>query len=289
MTYNEENDDENENNQRALQDAATIQQDTLEALSRIQIQAAETELTGMTTLAELQQHREQMDRILQDGDRLHDQLDTTQQLQNKFGRWAWKRTDLAARKELEAAKSLQKKKEKKQKKRDSRIAEAAGIATATTSESSSPTKSLKTSSSVKSPLKKKKNRKKNKKWKNKRQVEDESSESYSNDDDKGLLYGMNDATATDNAYGKEIQNLADTDAVIDTEIDNINSQLDTLLELSKTVNLESKRQDCTLEEITKQMEDANDKQAIANSRARRFLTGNKRSEYDKKFSLFGIF
>lgn len=268
MTYD---DDENK---RALQNAATIQQDTLDALSRIQIQASETEMAGITTLAELHQHREQMDRILNEEDRLHDQLNTTQKLQNRFGRWAWRRSDRAARKELEVAKSLQKAKEDGKKERDARIAVAAAEATTTTSPKSS----------AKSSLKKKR---KNKKRKNKRQVEDESSELYGNDD-KGLLYGM-DATANDNTYGNELQNLADTDAVIDTEIDNINSQLDTLLELSKTVNSETKRQDCTLNEITKQMDDANDKQAVANSRARRFLTGKKRSEYDKKFSLFGVF
>lgn len=258
-------------NKRALDDAAAIQKETLAALDRIQMQATETESVGITTLAELQEHREKMDRILKEGDRLHDQLDTTKKLQNKFQRWNLSFGNLRkANREAAGVKASLRKKDDIKRERQIRLS-----ATVEESESSSAGSRTPPQSSS---LVVKRSKRRDKKKKKKKQAPEQAPTQ------RGLLDGIE---TTDNPYRDELHNLADADAVIDTKLDGIDSQLDTLLGLSKNIHAETKRQNAAVDEITNQIESASDKQAVANSRARRFLTGRKRNEYEKKRTLFG--
>mmetsp|Transcript_37248 Transcript_37248/g.42530 ORF Transcript_37248/g.42530 Transcript_37248/m.42530 type:complete len:214 (+) Transcript_37248:113-754(+) len=68
-----------------LKVTADIQDDTKNALTRIQRNLAETEDTGTTTLEELYAQRDKLERIDKEGDRLHEELDEANHLMNKFG------------------------------------------------------------------------------------------------------------------------------------------------------------------------------------------------------------
>jgi len=277
-------------NRRAVQDAAAIQEDTLEALRRIEQQASEAEAAGVTTLAELQEHREKMDRILKEGDRLHDQLDTTHKLQNRLGRWGLKFNNRkAAQREVDKAKSSIKAKEVAAIEREIKIAP--------TVESMSPPSSAASNNSsgtnngvVITPHSKNKKKKK---------IAKGVSALNDGKGSKALLYGTSVenskngsakcACGDDECVCDDLQKLGETDVAIEKHLDGIGTQLDGLLTLSKTIDSETRRQDRTIGEIERQIDDAKDKQAVANSRARRFLTGQKRQEYEKNFTLFGAF
>lgn len=253
------------NNKEACEDAAAIQEDTLEALERIRMQAAETESLGVTTLEELHEQRRQMDRIMEDGDRVKDQLKTTEQLQNKMSRWALNFNKKAAKKEVKEAALANKLKAEVRAERDTNVASSGTLGTVESTGSASVVPKHKSAYVVK------------RKKKNNKNVQPATN--------KGVAYGV---TNVDEETNEDLNRLAETDAVIDRHLSGVGAQLDGLLELTKEMNTEIKAHDRKLDDVSKQVEEVNVKQKVVNSRARRFLTGKKREDADKQFTLFGI-
>lgn len=250
-------DDSIQSRQEAYAHAADLQRATLDALERTRQQAAETETVGVTTLAELHQQRQQLADIMKAGDRVHSELDKAEQLQNRLSRWGLKFNRRAARKEAEAQRKSLEKAEVAQKEREARLA---------ASSASSPTTERR-SLVVKRHGKKKKAK----------QVADDRPAP------KGLLEGLDKETAAD----ENVQQLVDTDAIIEEQMTGLGAQLDQLLTLSNAMGSEAKSHDRALEEVDQQMQQANHKQQVINNRARRFLTGRVRQEHERNFVLFG--
>ena len=71
----------------ALQAAAAIQEQSRDALARVEQSLQETEQTAAMTLDDLYEQRRQLDRVQAGGERLHEQLDETSYLQSKLGSW----------------------------------------------------------------------------------------------------------------------------------------------------------------------------------------------------------
>jgi hypothetical protein len=268
--------DSNSNNNRlALEQAADIQQDTLSAVRRIQLQASETESIGITTLEELQLQREKLDGILKAGDRLHEQLDTADRLQNRFGRWSLSlNSRRAAAKDAKKSIKDQKAKAKMEEERSLRISASMGSTGSTSASSygsssgsgSEPVRVKHTSSLVKSRPKK-------------------NSKKPTTCDDatpKGLLYGI-DASGHENEG--ELNGLADADRAIDKELDTVSKQLEGLLGMSRAMGSEIRTQNSAMDEVETTLAKADYKSRVVNERGRRFLAGKPRAELDKKRAL----
>ena len=75
-------------NLSVLQDTSQIQNGTKDVLERIQRQIAESEAVGYMTLATVDEDNYKMNRMLKETNRLNENLDKTQKLQNKFGLWS---------------------------------------------------------------------------------------------------------------------------------------------------------------------------------------------------------
>jgi hypothetical protein len=264
-------------NRLALEQASDIQRDTLSAVRRIQLQASETESVGITTLEELQLQREKLDGILKAGDRLHEQLDTADRLQNRFGRWSLSlNSRRAAAKDAKKSIKDQKAKAKVEEERSLRISASMGSTGSTSASSygsssspspgSEPVRVKHTSSLVKSRPKK-------------------NSKKPTTCDDatpKGLLYGI-DASGHENEG--ELNGLADADRAIDKELDTVSKQLEGLLGMSRAMGSEIKTQNSAMDEVESTLAKADYKSRVVNERGRRFLAGKPRAELDKKRAL----
>jgi hypothetical protein len=272
-------DNNNNNNRLALQQASDIQQDTLSAVRRIQLQASETESVGITTLEELQLQRETLDGILKAGDRLHGQLDTAEKLQNRFGRWSLSLSGgrRAAAKDAKKSIKEQKAKAKLEEERSLRISASMGSTTSTSASSSygslsssseQPVRVKHTSSLVKSRPKK----------------AGRSHKATTCDDGtpKGLLYGI-DASGHENEG--ELNDLADADRAIDQELDAVSKQLEGLLGMSRAMGSEIRTQNSAMDEVESTLVKADYKSRVVNERGRRFLAGKPRAELDKQRAL----
>ena len=273
VTMGSNNNNNNNNNRLALQQASDIQQDTLSAVRRIQLQASETESVGITTLEELQLQREKLDGILKEGDRLHGQLDTAERLQNRFGLWSMSLSSRrGAAKDAKKSIKEQKAKAKLDEERSLRISASMGSTTSTsassygsassTSNKSEPVRVKHTSSLVKSRPKKN----------NKPTTCDDTTP-------KGLLYGI-DAKGHENEG--ELNDLADADKIIDQELDTVSKQLEGLLGMSRAMGSEIRTQNAAMDEVETTLAKADYKSRVVNERGRRFLAGKPRAELDKK-------
>jgi hypothetical protein len=259
-------------NSRVLQQAAEIQQETIGALQRIQDQAAETESMGMTTLEELQLNREKLDNVLEEGDRLHMHLETTERLQNRFSRWNFKFSNRRAA-VRDARKTLQGReaKAKAEEERSLRISASSG-STGSTSVSSSDGSSISRDSSSPVRVKHTSSLVKSRPKKIRRQLP------TCDNGPRDLLYGIQ---AKGHRNEDELWELADVDKLIDTELDKVSLQVERLLDMSRTIGAELKAQDAALDEVQSSLANADYKARVANERGRRLLTGTPRRELDR--------
>jgi archaellum component FlaC len=106
--------------------------------------------------------------------------------------------------------------------------------------------------------------------------------STSDNGPKGLLYGI-DAKGHENEA--ELQELADTDRIIDSELEKVASQIGGLLDMSRTMRSELKTQNAAMDEVEATVAKADYKTKVVNERGRRFLTGKPRQELDKSRTL----
>jgi hypothetical protein len=76
------------NNQQALQETRKVQSKTLQALERIQWQAAETQAIGHATLQQLEQQDVDINRTMEATSQLNDNLKQASKLQDRFAVWS---------------------------------------------------------------------------------------------------------------------------------------------------------------------------------------------------------
>jgi len=267
------------NNKAAIEDAAAIQHETLEAIERMRQQASEAETIGVTTLAELQEQRRQLDRVMEENERVAAGLDKTTQLQDKMSRWALNFNRGAAKRDVQIAEEAERqRKELYEERMQKRLSDnssptpPSSSSTVDTVESTESGPVITKHGQSAFVIKRKKNKNAN------------AAKA------KGLTYGL-DKKGLDDETGKDLDRLADTDAVIDDHLEELGDQLDGLLDLTKCMNAEVKVQNRQLNEVDSQVDRNNQKQKIVNGRARRFLDGKKKENADTELKpkLWGIF
>jgi len=73
-------------------------------------------------------------------------------------------------------------------------------------------------------------------------------------------------------YQDRLNELASTDGDIDTAMSELDATLDNLLAMSNVIGAETEAQNRNLNHVIDRMEEANNKQRVANDRARGFMT-----------------
>lgn len=240
--------------QDALVDAAGIQQETLASVQRMQAQAAQSEDVGNLTLEQLERQRAKIDATMVEGDRLHQNLDATEKLQNRLSRWALRFNRGRAVRESKFERDQEKRKKDNAEKRTARMNE--------------PLKGAKNDLTPVTITKKKNGRvRKN------RKEEKENDRTVEHRKD-GVTFGV---SSEGGEYDDEIHHLAQTDKGIDEGLDAVGSQLDRLLHMSNTIESEVTSQNKGIDAMQEQMEEAHLKQKIINKRSRRFLDRGSRA------------
>ena len=236
------------NNNEALEDAASIQASTLEILERLQLDLAETELVAFETQKQLSDQGEQAKRILQETGRVQSGVEKSNQLFNKLGRLGLRfRTETKARNDIQ--------KIYRPKNTSTTESQQGNRRSATDSRSESRVEPKQRS--IKSSGKKR--------------ITEEVPHRH-----KTLLEEMGDIEG--NEHRDELQSLADTDKVIDSHLDQIDSQLDGLINISRSVQDRTEIQSKQLEEIGRCMDEIDHEQKVVNHRARRFMDGKLRKK-----------
>jgi len=237
--------------QEVLVETTEVQASTLEALERIQVNLTEAQLVGCETQPRLEEQREQIAHIQQDADRVQSGLKKSNQLFNKLGLIGFRfRTESAARKEIQ-----------KMKKHHDAARE----------HSSKPT--TEADSKTKEEVKQSKQRA-SKKIKGK-----ESSKIAAPPHcQKSLLEEIGDIEG--NEHRDQLQQIADTDQEINQHLKRIDTQLDDLLDMSRSMKEQVRAQTQRVGEIQEQMDQTCHEQKVVNHRTRRFLDGKLRNTYN---------
>ena len=203
----DDDDDHLNSDAKVIQEASTIQQDTRAAIQRIQQRTTETQELGATTLEELQEQREQLHRIQDEGQRIEGQLKTAEKLQNRLSRWSLNFNRGAARRQAQAITDFEKERDMiKQKRRE--MSNASSI-TATGGNSTKSSNNNQQPEVVITPHGgRRRTRGRSSKAENETRGDNKGAH-------KGLLYG----TQQNGAMDPELQKLAGEDDEIDRELD----------------------------------------------------------------------
>lgn len=250
-----------EDDVEALRHAAKIQMATKRALERIQNQVTDTELVGCTTLGELEKQREQLDRIMVEGDRLEVSLDTTEKLLNRFNMASLRFSNAGAAKRLVKKETkFRKGLEDKAKERAAEISQEIESADIETSAPIITKHSQKREKSVR-----------------KKTEKSLGASSGTKTDRKSLFFGTASISPIE-----EVKQLEDGDAEIEQQLDSLDLQIDELVRMSNEMSSSIQQQDKGLQQVNKQLERATTKQQVANHRTRWFLSGKKRESYERQ-------
>ena len=266
----DDNDDDLNSDAKVIQEASTIQQDTRAAIQRIQQRTTETQELGATTLEELQEQREQLHRIQDEGQRIEGQLKTAEKLQNRLSRWSLNFNRGAARRQAQAITDFEKERDMiKQKRREmsnaSSITATGGNSTKSSSNNQQPEVVITPHGG------RRRTRGRSRKAENETREDNKGAH-------KGLLYG----TQQNGAMDPELQKLAGEDDEIDRELDKLGDQLDDLFHLATTIGGEANAQSSGLREFTDKMAEVNHQQRVVNNRTGRFLSGRLRRDYEQE-------
>ena len=244
------------NNHETLEHAAAIQTSTLEALERMQLDLAETELVASETHKQLIDQHDQGERILHETGRLKAGLDKSNKLFNKLGRFGLRfRTETKARNEVKKLYSGAEGNETNNPgKQGSHHKTGAGL-------SSYEAKDDKPESRQRSTKSRGKN----------------SSKEATPHCPKTMLEEMGDIER--NEHRDELQIIADTDEEINRHLDQIDSQLDGIMNAARVVHDQVHTQTSRLDEIGQRMDEADNEQKVVNHRVRRFMDGKLRNQY----------
>jgi len=240
--------------QEVLVETTEVQASTLEALERIQVNLTEAQLVGCETQPRLEEQREQIAHIQQDAVRVQSGLKKSNQLFNKLGLIGFRfRTERAARKEIQKTKTK------------SRHDAAREDYSKPTTEADS-----KTNEEVKQP---KQRASKKIKGKKSSKIAEPHCKPL-----KSLLEEIGDIEG--NEHRDQLQHIADTDQEINQHLKCIDSQLDDLLDLSRSMKDQVRAQTHCVGGIQEQMDQTCHEQKVVNHRTRRFLDGKLRNTYN---------
>ncbi|GKY99248.1 hypothetical protein MPSEU_000880100 [Mayamaea pseudoterrestris] len=258
-------------NVQTLRQAAKLQTATRRAIDRIKSQVSDTTLIGCTTLAELQEQREHLDKIMVEGDRLEVSVNTTEKLLNRYSFNSLRFTNARAacklvKKEEQFRANMASKAKERAAEIDSQIEAENEIASShvSTVTKHSERRSMYNSRGSNSSSSSK-SRKKN------------SSTTCSNSDRKGLLFGI----VADETRNDEWNQLEQADADIEVQLEGLGSQIEQLVRMSDAMASTVQTHDKALVHVTKQLDKANTKQQVSNHRSRWFLSGKKRESYER--------
>lgn len=274
-----------ETNEQALEDAAEIQQATLATIRRIQNTAAETQESGIRSLVELKEQRDQFVRVFEAADRLDTGLQKTEQLQNRLGLWSLRSTKTSAKKEVDqqraearklaqehAALAQQRLKEKQQRNNNNNDQNHSNISSTNSAEGDDST----TSSSKQNDKPKAYFKKRNKKHLKVTTVDDSSSFAVKKD----LLYGVDTTSAAGGGeYQEQLEHLNEVDHEIDAALAVVATQVDTILAMGCEIKNEIDSQHTQMEGLSDRVERSQYQQDIINKRTTKFLDGKLRQQH----------
>lgn len=228
-----------DNDKEALKEAANLQAQSKDALSRMQQELEQTQQTGAMTLEDLYEQRRRLEGIEAEGDRLHDKLDETEQLQRKLGTWF--------------GGAFHKKSSSKNRKNNNKVAES--------------------DQKENDPDNNSNNAEKKKKWAFRKSSKKSGS---SNNQEpvvnvrKGLLEDIDDADIPAE-HAEELQALARGDEELDAQMDLIGDQLGTILTMAQDMGTESKHHGRKMNTIHTQLDEAAPRQKKAIQKTKRLL------------------
>ena len=269
----------NTSNELMLQSTIQLQDDTKRVLESIQSSLVECDMIGCTTLVTLDEDNYKTSKLLRDATRLNTNLDTTRTLQNKYALWSfhWNNTTGRARRQIKKKEKENKKQRKKQEQEEQlKLWEE-------------ETKKTKTTNTPKT-------------------IAD-----ASNRNDKELLFrGCHQYSQKRQGGGHHHHGLTDTnnskssmkrqqpssqqdqlthseqtmldhveytnDVDIDTTLDSISKQMESLLNVSNTIHDSITIQNTKLSTLEHELNKVEEKQRIINSRHLRFMNKSKRKK-----------
>jgi hypothetical protein len=257
----------------ALNEAARLQQSTLAVLRRIQSTNAETQESGIQSLEALKEQREQFGRVFAAADRVDTGLQKTEKLQNKLGllslRFGTKRS---AKKDVDShrneARKLAQQHAKLAEKRLKEKRQDTGDDDASSNASSKKSNADEKANKAMAKKQKKKNTKK-------------ALASFADGFalKKDLLYGVDLTNVTNDLHREKLQQLNETDQEIDTALDEVSTQVETILSMGKEMRREVIAQDDSIDVLTDRVERSQYKQEIVNKRTTKFLDGRVRKQH----------
>lgn len=246
-------------NQAALNDASNIQRETREALQRIQRQAAETHEVGQTTLAELEEQDVKLDRVQGETGKLHEKLNKTKKLQDRFAAWS---LQLGTRRAARKTARKERKEEQDLERLDANETREDSKAVSDMDEvQDKRNEADKAHKAKRSELFGRKG--KNRKTRPNKSKPEEQGEKL---------------TDEDQAHLDQI-NMEDDD--INAGLDVLGNQMDALLAMAQTMGDESAKQNKKLDKTTDDLYDAKKKQQVANNRARLFTTTRREKRNER--------
>jgi hypothetical protein len=258
----------------ALNEAARLQQSTLAVLRRIQSTNAETQESGIQSLEALKEQREQFGRVFAAADRVDTGLQKTEKLQNKLGllslRFGTKRS---AKKDVDShrneARKLAQQHAKLAEKRLKEKRQDTGDDDASSNASSKKSNADEKANKAMAKKQKKKNTKK------------KALASFADGFalKKDLLYGVDLTNVTNDLHREKLQQLNETDQEIDTALDEVSTQVETILSMGKEMRREVLAQDDSIDVLTDRVERSQYKQEIVNKRTTKFLDGRVRKQH----------
>jgi hypothetical protein len=261
------------NNKSVLNETVETQKRTLEALERIQRQAAETQAVGNMALATLDDQDQRVDQVLKGSGKLNDNLDKTQKLQNRFAFWSLQFNSRTAQKQVKREQKEEKKEKKEKKdqdkpkpsfKRRTRAKKAHQAVTPNEIVHVSDKKDLHV------PEKEE--------LFSGRKAEEQ-------DEEPTTAGSATDATDPLSDYDRRIlDQIEDSDKALEPALDAVGKQLDSILALSKALGEASETQASKIDTVQDQLEKSDYKQRVVNHRHRLFTMTRRENRNEKSLA-----
>jgi hypothetical protein len=255
-------------NRAVLKETVETQKLTLEALERIQRQAAETQAVGNMTLATLDDQDQRVDRVVKGSSKLNENLDKTEKLQNRFAFWSLEFNRRTAQRQVKREQKEEKKDQDKPKpsfKRRTRPKKA--------QEAVTPNEIVHISDKEELHVPEKE--------------ELFSGRKEEQDPEPTRTAGSSAKDATDPLSDHDrriLDRIEDSDKALEPALDAVGKQLDSILALSKALGEASETQACKIDTVQDQLEKADYKQKVVNHRHRLFTKTPREKRNEKSLA-----
>jgi hypothetical protein len=269
------------NDQEVLTEAQRLQGDTRAALQRMQHQAAETTQVGSATLAALQEQRATAARSAEQTERLHGNLDETDRLQNRLGRFSLFNGRRRANREAARDAAQQEKQAATAERLAPKVSRDEKLAQKLTSaqerrEAKFTLDNLAIGDEEEEDVEDKNSSNAEKEEGHRQITAEKKTETAPTSTRTTRTKASSKSRARKSSIDDQLAELDAADGEIDQALDGIGSQLDTLLNMATEQGTEMRAQSAALDEVDHQVGLANVRQKAVNKRTRRFLTGKLR-------------